>query len=299
MKYTRRKFIGTSVAAMGAMLTANSIESIALPAANKYDPYEMVQIGKTSIRTTRLCMGTGIVAGGGNSNLTRLGFEPAVKLVRQIYEQGVRMFDTADPYGTHAILAEALKIYPRDSYVICTKVYLAARRGAERSDINEIFERFQKELQMEYIDILQFHYITAGNWITEMSDYMEAFDILKQKGHIRAHGFSSHSLDALKVAVNENWVDVCHTRINPFGPRMDDTPENVMPVIQQLHQAGKGIIGMKIFGEGSFADDPEKKNESLKYVLQSGNIDILDIGMDKMSDIVDTEDRIKQIDVIG
>jgi aryl-alcohol dehydrogenase-like predicted oxidoreductase len=263
-----------------------------------HDPYEIVEIGKTGIKTTRLCMGTGIRAGGGVSNLTRNGHDNSVQLIRDIYQRGVRMFDAADSYGTHMILGDALKIYPRRDFTIFTKIWFATR-NEERLNINDIINRFLKELQTEYIDGVLLHCLTTGDWVTQLSDYMEAIDILKQKGVIRAHGISCHSLDAMKVAVKEPWVDTCHCRYNPFGPRMDDTVENVAPVVTQLHQAGKGVIGMKIYGEGTFANDPEKKNQSLKYLLHTGDVDILDIGMDKMGDLVDTEERIRLVNKVN
>jgi aryl-alcohol dehydrogenase-like predicted oxidoreductase len=204
------------------------------------------------------------------------------------------MFDAADSYGTQPIVGDALKIYPRQDFTVFTKVWFATR-DAQRLNIEETIARFLKELQMDYIDGVLLHCLTSGIWVTELSDYMEALDRIKQKGIIRAHGVSCHSLDAMKVAVQESWVDTCHCRYNPFGPRMDDEVEKVAPVVAQLHQAGKGVIGMKIYGEGTFANDSEKKNQSLTYVLHTGNVDILDIGMDKISDLTDTEERIRLV----
>lgn len=295
MKITRRRFIKTSIAAVGGIMlgTHHLLASCANTKKSPfYNPYELVDLGKTGLRPSRLCMGTGIFGGNGESNLTRLGFEQGVSLVRQLYEKGVRMYDCADSYGSHFIVGEALKSYPRDSYVVFTKVWF---RGVKDLDMNAAVVRFMKELQTDYVDGIQLHCAAAADWTTEAALHMEVMDKLKQKGIIRSHGVSCHSLDALRTAAREPWVDTCHVRINPFGVNMDDTFENVVPVIRQLKEAGKGVIGMKIFGEGKFAQDPEKKNQSLTFALQSGLVDVMTIGMDKISDLLDTEERIRKV----
>jgi len=265
-----------------------------------HDPYELVELGKTGIKTTRLSMGTGIRGGNRQSNLTRLGHEQAVKLVREIYERGVRMFDMADSYGTHACVSEALKIYPRRDYVLFTKM-VPRRRSADEgerpgAETETEVMRFLEELQTDYIDGLQLHgWAFSGNWNTEYSDYMTAFEKLKERGIIRAHGLSSHSLEAVKTAVNESWVDTMHVRFNAYGVNMDDATEKVEPVVKQLHQTGKGVIAMKVFGEGVFSRSEELRDGSLRFVIKSGIVDVLTIGMDKISDIEDTESRIRKV----
>jgi aryl-alcohol dehydrogenase-like predicted oxidoreductase len=298
MNYSRRQFLGTAAAGMGALLLNSSFTG-----AGTHDPYEMVELGKTGIKTTRLCMGTGIKGGNQQSNLTRLGHEQAVKLVREMYERGVRMFDLADSYGTHACVGEALKIYPRSDYVIFTKMVPRRRPTADGvlpgAEAETEVMRFLKELQMDYIDGLQLHgWAFNGSWNTECAGYMTAFDKFKQRGIIRVHGISSHSLDAVATAVNEPWVDAIHVRINAYGASMDDTVEKVEPFVKQLHQKGKGVISMKVYGEGAFADSDEQKDGSLRYVLQLGAVDIINIGMDKISDIVDTESRIRKVTLV-
>lgn len=295
MKYTRRRFIKTGLAGLGGLALSGKYLLTSCAGAKKspfYNPYERVELGKTGLKPSRLCMGTGIVGGGGESNLTRLGFEQGVELVKQLYERGIRMYDCADSYGTHFIIGEALKSYPRDSYVIFTKVWF---QGVNDLDINVTADRFLRELQTDYLDGVQLHCATSPTWNTDASAHMEALDKLKQKGVIRSHGVSCHTLGALKAAAAEPWVDTCHVRINPFGVNMDDSFDNVVPVIKQLHEAGKGVIGMKIYGEGKFAQDGEKKDQSLTFALQSGFIDVINIGMDKISDLLDTEERIQRI----
>ncbi|MDR1172991.1 MAG: aldo/keto reductase [Bacteroidales bacterium] len=299
MEYSRRHFIGTAAAGVGAMLLNIRFAGAAPVGAGNHDPYETVQLGKTGIKTTRLCMGTGISGGGRQSNLTRLGYEQAVKLVREIYNRGVRMFDLADTYGTHAIVSDALKIYPRRDYVLFTKLWFmkGAIPEAERPDAETVIARFLTELQTDYIDGVQLHCVTSGNWNTELSDHMTSLDKLKQKGMIRSHGLSCHALAAVETAVREPWVDTIHVRFNAYGAKMDDKVEKMEPVVKQLHQGSKGVIAMKIIGEGEFSKSDEQRDNSFRYVLQSGAVDVLNIGMDKTGDIIDTESRIRKVSV--
>ena len=296
MEYTRRYFIKTGLAGLGCLALNQNLFSKAYPAESLstrfYDPYERINLGKTNIQVTRLGMGTGIVGGGGESNLTRLGFESGVELVQAIYEGGVRLFDCADTYGSHFIVGEALKEKKRSDYAIFSKIWA---HGGNKPNVKETLELFLKELQTDYLDGFLLHCMMSENWNTEYSELMEEMDKLKQRGLIRSHGISCHSLDALRTAVKESWVDTCHVRINPFNVNMDEKTEEVLPIIQELHQEEKGIIGMKIYGEGKFASDPDKKNESLAFALQSGVIDVLNLGMDKISDLLDTEERIKAL----
>ena len=299
MNYSRRKFIGTAAAGMGAMMLHPHI-TCATPLADAYyDPYEIVEIGQTGIKTTRLCMGTGINTTNRQTNLTRLGHEQAVKFVREMYERGVRMFDMADSYGTHACVGEALKIYPRNSYILFSKLWYKRGKipeGVRPGDETEAeVTRFLKELQTDYLDGLQLHYVTSLNWNTELSDYMTEYDKLKQKGIIRSHGLSCHALPAVETAVHEPWVDTIHVRFNAYGDSMDTNVEEVEPVVKLLHQAGRGVIAIKVIGEGAFSNSDEKRDNTFRFVLQTGAVDILNIGMDKLSDIVDSESRIRKV----
>ena len=269
----------------------------AIPVTGNHDPYQVVELGKTGIITTRLSMGTGMRGFGRQSNLVRQGYEQAVAFVRDIYHRGVRMFDMADAYGTHAVVSDALKIFPRKDYVLFTKIWFKAGGipEAERSDAETLVARFLRELQTDYIDGVQLHSVSPANWNTELSDYMTSLDKMKQKGVIRSHGISSHMLAAHETAIREPWVDTAHVRLNAYGSKMDDTVDKVEPVVKQLHQAGKGVIAMKVVGEGEFANSDEQKDNSFRYVLQLGAVDVLNIGLEKTSDIVDCENRIRKV----
>jgi len=77
---------------------------------------------------------------------------------------------------------------------------------------------------------------------------MDVLEEAKQKGVIRAHGCSCHSIEALRAAAKSPFVEVDLVRINPIGAEMDSSPETVVGVIREMRAAGKGIVGMKILG---------------------------------------------------
>ena len=295
MKYSRRRFISTTAAGIGALLLYGNFSK-----TKYYDPYEMVKLGNTDIFTTRLSMGTGFQTRNGQSSLARMDFEQAENMIKEAYNRGVRMFDLADSYGTHEYVGKALKGFTRSDYAIFSKLWFLRGNnipdGVHPGEETETeITRFLKEMNTDYIDGLQLHCITSGNWNTELSDYMTVLDKMKQKGIIRSHGITCHALPAVETAVNEPWVDTIHVRINPYSVKMDDTIEKVEPVVKRLHQAGKGVIGMKILGEGLLVENDEQIDHCFRYVLELGAVDILTIGISNISDLIDCEGRIRKV----
>ncbi len=272
----RRDFLRRSTRTIGATLLARSaIARAALlepdPLPQKFHAQDEVVLGKTGIRTSRLAMGTGTIGFGGASNQTRLGTSPLTRLLLDGYnDNGLRFFDSADSYGSHPYVAEALKHIPRDKVVVLTKTDTRDAAGV-RADL----DRFRKELGVEYIDIVLIHCVTEGDWTTRYRGVMDVLSEARQKGVIRAHGVSCHSLPALKAAAASPWVEVDLVRLNPIGSHMDADPATVISVIKQMRAQGKGIIGMKILGQG---DLREKPAEAIRYALGTGVLDAFTIG---------------------
>src|SRR5258708_35939703 len=114
----RRRFLVAGAAgAAGAYLGSKAFSpTFAAPAplAQKAADSDVVVIGNTGIRATRLAMGTGTVGSGHHSNQTALGLKGLSDLLLNGYDHGLRFFDSADAYGSHPHVAEALKHVPRD-----------------------------------------------------------------------------------------------------------------------------------------------------------------------------------------
>ena len=284
MKMGRREFLEGAVAGVGSILIGGPA------AAGKaqrggFDPYEIVPLGKTGVKVSRVGFGTGMRGGRRQSNQTRLGREKFEALLKYTYDQGVRLYDMADMYGTHAYLARAFKKVPRDRYAIVTKIWV--HRGGipepERPPADQVVQRFLKELQTEYIDVVLLHCQWSETWPRTHRKNMDLLAKLKTKGVIRAHGVSIHSLKALRAAADEPWVDSVHARINPYGARMDGPPAEVVPVLEKLHAVGKGVVGMKIIGEGDFRDSDAKRDESVRFVLRLGCVDTMVVGFETLA----------------
>lgn len=281
----RRKFISNAAAGLGAACLAPTVFADVLDApssGHRVEATDTVVLGKTGVRTSRLAMGTGTIGFGGGSNQTRAG--DLTRLLRTGYDRGLTFFDTADSYGSHPEVAEAVSKLPRDKVVIMTKCDSRDPRQA-RADL----DRFRRELKTDYIDILLVHCVTEADWTERYRGVMDVFSEAKQKGVIRTHGVSCHSIEALRAAAQSPWVEVDLVRLNPVGAHMDADPQTVIGVIKQMRSQGKGIIGMKILGQGAMR---KRQDEAIRFALGSGVLDAFTIGAES-----DTEqsDLIKRV----
>src|SRR5881398_66321 len=284
----RRDFFHRTACAAGAAWihpTAFARTTPALPALpRKFSASDTVTLGKTGIQTSRLAMGTGTVGSGHHSHQTALGIKGLSDLLLNGYDHGLRFFDTADSYGSHPHVAEALKRVPRDKVTVLTKTW-ARDAATARADL----ERFRSELGTDYIDICLMHCLTEGDWTERFRGVMDVLSEAKQKGIIRAHGCSCHSIEALRAAAKSPWVQVHLVRINPIGAYMDAAPDTVVSVIREMRANGHAIVGMKILGQGELRN---RQDEALRYALSLDLLDAFTIGAESK---FEQEDLIRRI----
>ena len=289
----RRKFLGALTLGTAHLMFQNPLYGASSRFASA-DPLQKVKLGKTGLQTTLLGMGTGVSGGNRSSFLTRQDKAKSIAALRHAYDRGIRMFDGADTYGTHGLIAEALKGMEREEIMLVSKIW--TRGGGipekERPDANIVVDRFRKEYKTDYIDLVQIHCMVDPTWTDHERRQMDILEDLKAKGIIRAHGVSVHSLEAMQAGVADPWVDVLHARINPFGIAMDrKDPEEVMEVIHQMHDTGRGVIGMKLVGNGDLRNDSEKIDQSLKFVLGLNSVDMVIVGFESADQVDNYLDR--------
>jgi 1-deoxyxylulose-5-phosphate synthase len=284
----RRDFLRTTALGVGsAWIGATPIAGMAAPPTTRFSAADIVVLGKTGIHTSRLACGTGTVGWNHHSHQTALGTQGLGDLLWRGYDHGVRFYDAADQYGSHPGVAEALKHVPREKVVILTKSNTRDADGM-RADI----ERFRQELNTDYIDILLMHCMTEDHWTERFRATREVISEAKEKGIIRAHGCSCHQIDALREAARSPWVEVILSRMNPIGSHMDADPGTVKAVLAEGRANGKGIIGMKILGQG---DLRTRQDEALHFALNLGILDAMTIGAENAREQDDLIRRIAAV----
>jgi 1-deoxyxylulose-5-phosphate synthase len=278
----RRDFLRTSAQALLASWVSSNVFAAPLP--RKFAASDTVTLGSTGITTSRLAMGTGTVGFGGHSNQTQLGIGGLANLLRNGYDNGLRFFDTANGYGSHPHVAEALKYVDRSKVTVMTK-----DDSRDAKTVRANLDRFRRELGTDYIDIYLIHCVTEGDWTSRYRPIMDVLEEAKQKKIIRAHGVSCHSIEALRAAAKSPWVEVDLARINPIGSHMDADPATVVSVLKQMKADGKAVIGMKILGQGDLRD---RQDEAIKYALSLGLLDAFTIGAESKNEQQDLIRRV-------
>jgi aryl-alcohol dehydrogenase-like predicted oxidoreductase len=285
----RREFIAHTVRGLGAAWVGSrglAAWASAQPAlTQKFKASDTVTLGRTGIKTSRLAMGTGTIGYNHHSNQTALGIKGLSELLLNGYDQGLRFFDAADSYGSHPHVAEALKQVPRDKVTVLSKTWARDPKTA-RADL----DRFRRELGTDYLDICLMHCVTEGDWTERYKGVMDVLSEAKEKGVIRAHGCSCHSIEALRAAAKSPWVEVDLVRINPIGSHTDADPNTVIGVVREMRTAGKAIVGMKILGQG---DLRARQDEALKFALSLGLLDAFTIGAESKAEQNDLLRRIE------
>jgi len=283
----RRDFLKTSLWTASAALARpqSPANPTAAPVLGVRHANDVVYLGPDRVKLSRLAMGTGTKGGRGSSNQTRqLGLSGLSDLYWFGYDQGVTFWDSADSYGSHPHLKEALKRIPREKICIMTKT-----RSKTAEDMRKDLDRFRQEIGADYLDIILLHAVREPDWPEQRKGAMEVLSRARQDGILRTHGVSCHSLEALETAARTPWVRVDLARINPIGAMMDSGPDTVLPVLRRMKAAGKGVIGMKIIGEGAMRD---RVPEALQYAMALDCIDCFTIGAEDRQELADLLRRI-------
>ena len=242
---------------------------------------DRVQLGPASrpVSVSRLAIGTGSGGWAGASNQTRkLGTKGMADLfLHGLRQHGINFWDSADDYGSHPHVREALRQVRRDEVVVLTKT-MAETPAAMRRDL----DRFRRELDTDVIDVLLLHCMTRPDWPRRMRGAMDVISEAQENGVVRVKGVSCHSFSALKAAAGEPWVEVDLARINPGTKEMDASPDDVVPVLDAMRRAGKSVIGMKILGNARLVD---RKEACLRFVLGLSCVDCFTVGFESRAEL--------------
>ena len=282
-RFSRRNFLKTGVATSALAGMAGSLPLFAEPATAT----DWVTLGKSNVKVTRLAFGTGTHNGAVQRQLGQDGF---TRLVRHAYDRGIRFFETAAAYPQmHEMLGNALKGLPRDSYAFMSKV-----NTDSDTDPKMLIDNLRTQAQTEYFDIMLLHVQHTPTWPTDSLPWQDAISEMQHRGAIRGHGASVHSLPALALVPENQWLQIAMIRMNHKGAHMDGPDYHyhglgdVDEVVQRVHQAraaGLGVISMKLIGEGSFTDRSDRQ-QSVRFAFRHAGVQAVTIGY-KSTDEID------------
>lgn len=215
------------------------------------------ELGNTGIKIPIVSMGCGRVD------------SPAV--IKAALRVGINHFDSANSYqkgNSEKILGETLKEFPRNSFIISTKI----KNPGSKEEFSKLLDESLARLQMDYIDILYLHSVKTRD---EALDPVmtEALKEAKQLGKAKHIGVSTHSNEpeVIQAAIDSNLYEVVLTSLNFKQDHFDDIFEKM----ELAKEKGIGFVAMKVMA-GGFLDKEKQKpvnyKAALKWALQNENV---------------------------
>lgn len=264
-RISRRGFLKTGIAGAGAVALSPAIISAA--ASVQENKIIFRTLGKTGIKVPIVSFG---VMRSDDANLCKAA-----------HAKGIRLFDTANGYlngNSEIMLGNLFKDYPRDTFIISTKVKPSMDREGKPTDqatpekFLELFNTSMSRLKMDYVDILYVHSVSNPEFL-EYKPIINTVKQLKKDGKIKFMGFSTHSNESAVInaaAETDTW-DVILTQYNYRLAYLTELNE----AIKKAATAGIGIVAMKTLAGGWLDRErtkPVNANAALKWVLANPDI---------------------------
>ena len=286
--FSRREFLKSSL----AVGTLTSVGTLSLHAATR-TATDIVTLGKSGMKVTRLAFGTG----SNNGHVqAELGQQEFTRLIHYAYDRGIRFFETAESYATPAMLGVALKGIPRESYQLMNKV-----TTDEGVDPRQRFDEMRSLMQTEYFDIMLLHWQHNPDWLARTGRWQDGILEAQSKKTIRMRGASVHGLPALRQMPGNQWLEVAMIRMNHNGTRMDgpdyrddNNPTNrdeVVEHVKQVKRDGMGVISMKLVGDGTFTRH-EDRQAAMRFAFNNAGVDCVTVGFKSTREIDEAIDNL-------
>lgn len=225
-------------------------------------------LGNTGMNVTDLCFGA-LPMGPLQLNMD---LQSGVALIRRALESGINFIDTAQGYMTYPYIRPALE-HAREHIFIATK---STATGYEQMDA--AVKEALRELGREHIDIFHLHAARAtANVLDERMGALRCLCDYREKGIIGAVGISTHSVAAVRAAIESEDIDVIFPIINIAGfGILDGTKEDMAQAISDAARRGKGVYAMKALGGGNLIGQTE---QAIAYVRALPGVASVALGM--------------------
>ena len=286
--FSRREFLKSSLAAG----TLTSVGTLSLHAASR-TATDIVTLGKSGMKVTRLAFGT-----GSNNGYVQaaLGQQEFTRLIHYAYDRGIRFFETAESYATPAMLGEALKGIPRESYQLMNKV-----TTDEGVDPRQRFDEMRRISQTEYFDIMLLHWQHTpqlGGPHQPLARRHPRSAIEKDHPHAGSIGpWPARAAPDARQPMAGSCDDPHEPQRHAHGRadyRTTATPANVREVVEHVKQVkseGMGVISMKLVGDGTFTRH-EDRQAAMRFAFNNAGVDCVTVGFKNTQEIDEAIDNL-------
>jgi L-galactose dehydrogenase len=249
---------------------------------------EYTILGRTRLKAS--------VAGLGCGGPSRLGLrngaqgeKSAVALVHQALDLGINFLDTAESYGTEAVVGKAVAGVARDRFIISTKKALPSVGHSDiEGEVKKGLEQSLRLLGTDYIDVYHLHGVEPKDYDFARERLMPVMRRLREQGKIRFIGVTegfvqdpSHQM--LQPSLREDLWDVVMVGFNLLNPSARGsvfpmTREkqvgvlNMFAVRRALSQPDrlKGIL-TDLMHEGVISKNAAKAQEFIDFMLRESD----------------------------
>ncbi len=292
--FDRRRFIKSSFVGATGLVAVNAAWTHAGKMTAEIDKEKIIYrtLGKTGLKVPIVSMG---VMRADNPNL-----------VKAALQTGIVFLDTAHGYQNgrnEQMLGKLLKDYPRESYILATKVPgEGMKRWKEEKVKQEFLKKFEislERLQLDYVDILYLH-SSKSREHTLYKPFLDALAEVKGKGQARFIGVSTHSHEpeVVNAAVDSGFYDVILTAYNFQQKHIDE----LKAAIKKASKAGIGVVAMKTMA-GGFMDkerqQPVNAKAALKWAMQNEHLHTSIPGMTSFDQLEDDWSVMEDLTLTG
>lgn len=236
---------------------------------------QFTNLGTTGIRVSKICFGS-LTTSRLQKNFS--AEEAAALFAYAIQKHQINFFDTAELYGNYAHFRALLKLVKREEFVLSTKCY-----AYDRATAKESLEKALREVGTDYIDIMMLHEQESEHTLRGHLEAIEYFAEQKQKGVIRAIGYSTHFIRCVKAAETVPEMEVIHPLINRRGIGIADGERlDMEQAIHEQMDRGMGCYLMKPLGGGHLL---EEYPQAISYLHEEFPEAVIAIGMQSETEV--------------
>lgn len=229
---------------------------------------EYTTLGRTGLRVSVAGLGC-----GGHSRLgtaTGKSEQESIAVVRQALDLGINLIDTAEAYGTEAIVGKALQGIARDQVVVATKKLPPSSNHADPvGELQRGLEESLRRLRTDYIDIYFLHGVRLNQYRFAYETFVPVLLRLRDEGKLRAVGITEAFISdpqhrMLQQALTADCWDVMMVGFSLLNPSAR------MRVFPQTQQQGIGVLGM--FAVRRALSQPAALKELIAGLQQRGQL---------------------------